>query len=152
MSPKHYLYTTAEECCSEWYPAESDCPMAEDDGVQAGFYWLVDDAYYPNFKGNYCAKGNSYPEWMADPMNRDTHLFETSKECCDLWFPEITAECQSKLVTVIAGNQIGGPEVGGTWYPSLNGKFKCINGTPPSWMTSSEGYEIAYVFDSHSEW
>lgn len=52
-SPKHYLYTTAGECCSTWYPsAGTSCPMAEDDGVQEGYFWLVEEAYFPNWKGN----------------------------------------------------------------------------------------------------
>ena len=103
QSPKHYLYTTPEECCSTWYPNDSNCLMAGDDGVQEGFYWQVDDAFYPNFKGDHCAKGNSYPEWMADPMNRDTHLFKTGEECCDIWFPQNTVNCQNNIVTVIDG-------------------------------------------------
>ena len=152
LSPKHYLYATPEQCCEVWYPAAgSNCPMAEDDGVQEGHYWVVDEAFYPNFKGDGCSQGNSYPEWMSDPMNRETHLFQNGKDCCDTWFPDETAECQSKIVTVIDGKQIGGPDVTGTWYPSLNGFFQCIDGTPPSWMTASEGYSDAYVFDSHAE-
>ena len=56
-----------------------------------------------------------------------------------------------KIVTVIDGKQIGGPDVTGTWYPSLNGFFQCVDGTPPVWMTASVGYSDAYVFDSHAE-
>jgi len=84
-------------------------------------------------------------------MNRDTHLFVTGKECCDKWFPDTTTECQSNIVTVMNGLQVGGPDVTGTWYPSMNGNFECIDGTPPSWMTQSDGYKEAYVFDSHAE-
>ena len=148
---KHYLYQTPEECCEKWYPSEPNCPLPGDDGVQEGFYWQVDESFYPNWSGDFCAKGNSYPEWMADPMNRDTHLFPSAKECCDTWFPKETAECQRKVATVIDGKQIGGPNVKGTWYPSLNGRFECIDGTPPAWMTASDGYKDAYVFDSHAE-
>ena len=151
LSPKHYLYRTPEDCCTQWYPAEASCPRAEDDGVQEGFYWQVDEAFYPNFKGDNCANGNSYPEWMAEAMNRDTHLFKTGKECCDAWFPARTIECQGGIVTVIDGKQTAGPDVSGTWYPSLTAPFVCIDGTPPVWMTASEGYKEAYVFDSHSE-
>jgi len=151
LYPKHYLYTTPDQCCEEWYPNNGNCPQVEDDGVQEGHYWVVDEAFYPNFKGDYCAQGNSYPEWMADPMNKDTHLFQTGRDCCVMWFPEMAAECESNIVTVIDGHQVGGPDVTGTWYPSLNGHFVCIDGTPPSWMTASKGYEDAYVFDSHSE-
>ena len=150
-SPRHYLYTTPDECCSVWYQDGPSCVQAEDDGVQEGFYWIVDEAFYPNFNGDWCAQGNSYPEWMSDVTERNTHLFMTGQECCDLWFPDKTAKCQSNIVTVIDGHQIAGPDVTGTWYPSLNGIFQCINGTPPSWMTASEGYEEAYVFDSRSE-
>ena len=39
--PEHYLYTTPEECCSTWYPRESDCPLAGDDGVQDGGKLIV---------------------------------------------------------------------------------------------------------------
>ena len=38
----------------------------------------------------------------------------------------------------------------GTWYPSLNGKYECIDGDPPGWMLA-EGYKDEYVFDSHAE-
>jgi len=151
LSPKHYLYQTPEDCCTVWYPASSSCPLPGNDGVQEGYYWIVEEAYYPNFKGDFCAKGNSYPEWMADPMNRDTHLFKTGKECCDTWFPNETSVCQNSVATVMDGKQISGPDVTGTWYPSLNGLFECIDGTPPSWMTASDGYSDAYVFDSHAE-
>jgi len=148
---KHYLYQTAEECCSAWYPSSLSCPLPGNDGVQEMQYWVVNDAFYPNFQGDYCAQGNAYPEWMADPMNIDTHLFKTGKECCDTWFPQETFDCQNKIGTVMNGNQIAGPDVAGTWYPSLNGHFECIDGTPPGWMTASQGYRDAYVFDSHAE-
>lgn len=151
LYPKHYLYQTADECCSKWYPSSPNCPLPGNDGVQEGYYWIVDEAFYPNFQGDYCAQGNSYPEWMADPMNRDTHLFKTGKECCDMWFPQETSACQTSIVTVMDGKQIAGPDVTGTWYPSLNGHFECIDGTPPAWMTSSDGYIDAYVFDSNAE-
>lgn len=82
--PKHYLFQSAEECCAAWYPNESNCPMAIDDGVQEGHFWITDFAYYPNWDGAGCAVGNSWPEWMDDPMNRDTHLFQTAKEVCYL--------------------------------------------------------------------
>ena len=144
LSPKHYLYRTPEDCCSQWYPAESSCPRAEDDGVQEGFYWQVDQAFYPNFKGDNCAQGNSYLKWTAEEMNRDTHLFKTGKECCDVWFPARTTECQGGIVTVIDGKQTAGPVVTGTWYPSLTAPFVCTNGTPPAWMTASEGYKEVY--------
>mmetsp|Transcript_34642 Transcript_34642/g.58795 ORF Transcript_34642/g.58795 Transcript_34642/m.58795 type:complete len:283 (+) Transcript_34642:995-1843(+) len=151
LSPKHYLYTTPEDCCNTWYAGAADCPMPGNDGVQEGYYWIVEEAFYPNFKGNNCATGNSYPEWMADPMNRDTHLFKTGKECCDTWFPTRTAACQAGIVTVMNGKQVGGPDVTGTWYPSLTGvSSECIDGTPPNWMTTP-GYKEAYVFDSHAE-
>ena len=84
-------------------------------------------------------------------MNRDTHLFTTGKECCNIWFPRDTDEYQMKIATVIDGKQIVGFVATGIWYPSLNGRFECINQTPPSWMTASEGYIDAYVFDSHAE-
>lgn len=148
---KQFLYQTADECCKVWYPSSTDCPLPGNDGVQESYYWLADEAFYPNFQGDYCANGNAYPEWMADPMNRDTHLFKTGKECCDTWFPEETSDCQNRIVTVIGGEQTNGPDVTGTWYPSLNGHFQCIDGTPPGWMTASDGYSDAYVFDSHAE-
>lgn len=84
-------------------------------------------------------------------MNRDTHLFKTGKECCDAWFPARTTECQAGIVTVIDGKQTNGPDVKGTWYPSLNGHYECNDGTPPAWMTANDGMKAAYVFDSHSE-
>ena len=59
QSPKHYLYTTPQECCTAWYPNEQNCPMAEDDGVQQGFYWHVDEHFYPNWKGDNCAWGKN---------------------------------------------------------------------------------------------
>ena len=153
-SPKHYLYNTPEECCSTWYPATADCPLPKDDGVQAGYFWIVDEAFFPNWKGDGCAKGNDYPEWMADPSQRDTHLFKTGKACCDLWFPSETTKCQQNIVITQNGHQIGGPAQpkfnGGTWYPSLNGKYVCIKGDPPSWM-NGPGYAEEYVFDSHAE-
>ena len=151
MAPKFYLYTSAEECCSKWYPEEPACPMAEDDGVQEGYYWIVDFAFYPNFKGDGCAKGDSYPEWMADPLNIEKHLFQSAKECCDMWFKEETAHCQDNIITVMGGAQVAGPNVQGTWYPSLDGHYNCIDGTPPTWMTANRGYKEAYVFDSHAE-
>ena len=152
LSPRHYLYTTPEDCCNQWYPAlGSQCPSLEDDGVQEGHYWENDEAFYPNFNGDGCARGNSYPPWMTDPLERDTQLFRTGEECCDFWFTDTTLDCQANIVTVIDGRQVGGPDATGTWYPSLNGRFQCIDGTPPLWMTSSDGYMMAYVFDSQSE-
>ena len=145
LSPKHYLYTTPEECCSTWYPKESACPLKEDDGVQEGYFWIVDHAFFPNWKGNWCASGNDYPEWMADPTQRDTHLFKTAKECCDLWFPSETAKCQNNIAVSSVGNNNPG-----TWYPSLNGKYQCLDGDPPEWM-KMEGYKDEYIFDSHAE-
>lgn len=155
-SPKHYLYTTPEGCCKEWYKKGVECLAAEDDGVQEGFYWQVDTAYYPNFKGDYCATGNSYPEWMADPMNSDSHLFETARECCKHWFPpsprnpDSVTLCIDGVVTVMDGKQVGGPNVVGTWYPSLDQSPHCINGAPPGWMAEMEKRDY-YVFDSRSE-
>jgi len=147
LSPKHYLYTTPEQCCSTWYPNESNCPMPEDDGVQEGHFWVVDGAYYPNFKGNWCAHGNDFPEWMADPTQRETHLFKTAQECCELWFPSKSAECQDNIIESSYGEQIGGPPNynNGTWYPSLDGTYKCLDETPPpEWMTE-EGFQDEYI-------
>jgi len=152
LSPKHYLYQTPEDCCTTWYPYEQKCPLTEDDGVQEGYFWVVDEAFYPNWKGNGCSHGNDYPEWMADPTQRDTHLFKTAKECCDLWYHSNSALCQDNIVYTSFGKQVGGPANfnGGTWYPSLNGIRQCIDGTPPGWMLA-EGYKDKYVFDSHAE-
>jgi hypothetical protein len=151
LSPKNYLYTTPEDCCSTWYPSISDCPMPGDDGVQDGYFWIVDGAYFPNWKGDWCAQGNDYPEWMSDPTQRETHLFKTAKECCDLWFKEESETCQNNIAVSSSGNYVSGPPpFGGTWYPSLNGKFECLDGNPPDWM-KQEGYEAYYVFKSHAE-
>jgi len=152
LSTAHYLYQTPEECCTTWYPAESNCPLQEDDGVQVGYFWIVDEAFYPNWKGDGCAHGNDYPEWMADPTQRDTHIFETAQECCDLWFRSKSSQCQQTIVETSLGKQVGGPpnHNGGTWYPSLNGKYQCIDGTAPGWM-QAQGYKDEYVFDSHAE-
>lgn len=152
LSPKHYLYTTPDECCSMWYPNTSDCPLKEDDGVQEGYFWIVDVAFYPNWKGDLCAHGNDYPEWMADPTQKENHIFKTAKECCELWFPSESANCQDKIVETNTGKQVGGPPNynGGTWYPSMNGKYLCLDGTPPKWM-NQDGYRDEYVFDSHAE-
>ena len=151
LYPKQYLYTSPQECCTEWYPGASNCPLPEDDGVQEGFYWIVDPVFYPNWKGDWCAYGDSFPEWMAAPEERDTHQFPSAQACCDAWFPDETTACQSNIVTVTGGQQTAGPDTSGTWYPSLDARFICLEGTPPSWMTASEGYEDAYVFDSHAE-
>lgn len=150
---RHYLYTTPDECCSNWYPAHGRrCPMTEDDGVQEGYFWVVDEAYYPNFQGDGCAKGNDYPEWMQDPTQREAHIFKTAKDCCDLWFPAETTRCQNTIVKTNTGQQVGGPpdRNGGTWYPSLNGKYQCLDGDPPAWM-KQDGYKDEYVFASHAE-
>eukprot|EP00578_Thalassiosira_sp_NH16_P025614 CAMPEP_0181100192 /NCGR_PEP_ID=MMETSP1071-20121207/13063_1 /TAXON_ID=35127 /ORGANISM="Thalassiosira sp., Strain NH16" /LENGTH=780 /DNA_ID=CAMNT_0023182907 /DNA_START=66 /DNA_END=2405 /DNA_ORIENTATION=+ len=152
LSPKHYLYTTPDECCSKWYPNESNCPLREDDGVQEGYFWVVDEAFYPNWKGNGCGHGNDYPEWMADVTQRDVHLFKTAEDCCKLWFPSKLTECVDNIVQSNMGEQVGGPANynGGTWYPSMNGKYLCLDGNPPEWM-NQEGYKDEYVFDSHAE-
>ena len=152
MSPKHYLYTTPEECCDLWYPGEFNCPMAEDDGVQEGYFWLVDEAFFPNWKGDGCGYGNDYPEWMADPTQAKAHLFQTAEECCDLWFPSHSAHCQNTIVYSSVGTQTGGPPNynNGTWYPTLTSPYECLDGTPPGWMVA-EGYKPHYVFDSHAE-
>lgn len=152
LSPKHYLYTTPDECCSMWYPNTSDCPLKEDDGVQEGYFWIVDVAFYPNWKGDLCAHGNDYPEWMADPTQKENHIFKTAKECCELWFSSESANCQDNIVETNTGKQVSGtPNYnGGTWYPSMNGKYLCLDGTPPKWM-NQDGYRDEYVFDSHAE-
>ena len=125
--------------------------MLGDDGVQDGYFWIVDGAYFPNWKGDWCAQGNDYPEWMSDPTQRETHLFKTAKECCDLWFKEESETCQNNIAVSSSGNYVSGPPpFGGTWYPSLNGKFECLDGNPPDWM-KQEGYEAYYVFKSHAE-
>ena len=146
MSPKHYLYTTPEECCDLWYPSELNCPMAEDDGVQEGYFWLVDEAFFPNWKGDGCGYGNDYPEWMADPTQAKAHLFQTAEECCDLWFPSHSAHCQNTIVYSSVGTQTGGPPNynNGTWYPTL---------TSPRWPSSpaaSGSRPIAITAASHS--
>jgi hypothetical protein len=96
------------------------------------------------------ALGNDYPEWMADPIQRVTHLFETAKGCCDLWFKDESVACQNYIAISSSGDHVGGPlTFGGTWYPSLNGKYECLDGDPPAWM-EQEGYEAYYIFDSHA--
>ncbi|KAL9179752.1 hypothetical protein ACHAXT_007722 [Thalassiosira profunda] len=151
-SPKHYLYTTPAECCSVWYPDATDCPMAEDDGVQEGKFWVMDTAFFPNWKGAGCGHGNDYPEWMADPTHATSHLFKSAADCCDFWFPAETTKCQNEIVESSFGVQTGGPANynGGTWYPSLDGTYQCLDGDAPEWMMA-EGYKEEYVFPSHAE-
>jgi len=146
-SPKHYLYSTPSECCSKWYPDEVNCPMLEDDGVQDGLFFDVDMAFHPNWKGNWCELSGDYPEWMADPTQRDTHLFETAEDCCNLWFPSKSTECQDNIIEPGDEPSTDPPS---TWYPSLNGQYLCFEGIPPTWM-AEEGYKDEYVFDSHAE-
>mmetsp|Transcript_15776 Transcript_15776/g.32987 ORF Transcript_15776/g.32987 Transcript_15776/m.32987 type:complete len:657 (-) Transcript_15776:54-2024(-) len=149
MYIKHYLYTTPEECCSMWYPSSYNCPSTPDDGVQDGKYWIVDAAYYPNWKGNYCALGNTYPEWMADPMNRDWHLFDSAKDCCEKWFPHNPVECEINVA--ISYNGSDGSSSSKRWYPTTY-PFKCleVDDNTPRWM-QQEGYLQYYIFDSHAE-
>ena len=151
LSTKDYLFTTGDECCQRWYPYNTDCVIPEDDGVQEGDFWISDAAYFPNWKGDWCAFGNDYPEWMADPTQVMTHLFTTAKACCDLWFQDKSAECQANLAVSSNGEHVSGPApFNGTWYPTLNGKFECVRGTAPAWMRQP-GYTALYVFHSHAE-
>ena len=145
LSPEHYIYTTAEECCHTWYPSNENCPLLDDDGEQDGFFWIVDGAFFPNWKGNWCAQGNDYPEWMSDPTQRDTHLFKTAKACCDLWFPHESLKCQANIAT---SNKVLAPTLG-MWYPMLS-KHECVFGDPEEWM-KQPGYGAYYIFDSHAE-
>ena len=147
LSTKDYLFTTSVECCQRWYPYNVDCVIPEDDGVQEGEFYISDAAYYPNWKGNWCAFGNDYPEWMADPTQITTHLFTSAKACCDLWFKDQSEMCQANLVIPAAASAAPFSE---TWYPTLNGKFECVMGTAPAWMRL-DGFESWYVFYSHAE-
>ena len=89
---------------------------------------------------------------MSAPEQRDTHLFESARDCCELWFKSQSTLCQDTIVYTSVGMQLSGPanRYAGTWYPSLNGKYLCLDGEPPSWM-QAEGYADEYVFDSHAK-
>ena len=84
---------------------------------------------------------------IIDPTQRDTHLFETAEDCCNLWFPSKSTECQDNIIEPGDEPSTDPPS---TWYPSLNGQYLCSEGTPPTWM-AAEGYKDEYVFDSHAE-
>ena len=125
--------------------------MEPDDGVQEGRYWQSDVKYYPNYKGNWCNVGNDYPEWMADPVHINTHLFDSATGCCSVWFSDEVAECEVNVIATNNGSPIGGgdddedPE---KWYPTLVYPYICLNdGNIPDWMLQ-EGYEQYYVFKS----
>ena len=77
----------------------------------------------------------------------DFHIEFDWRQCCDNWFPDETNECQINLITVVEGHQTSGPDQDGRWYPALNGEYKCLDGTPPSWMLQ-DGYRDAYIFRS----
>lgn len=154
FSSKHYLFTSASECCSRWYPNRHDCPLQEDDGVQAGPFWIVDGAFYPNWRGNWCAQGNDYPEWMSDPTQAATHLFRTADECCMTWFSSEFEACRNNIVRTSGGKQIGGPAGynPGRWHPALDGgAHRCVDDPPPPEWMNQKGYKSEYVFDSHAE-
>ena len=89
---------------------------------------------------------------MSAPEQRDTHLFESTRDCCELWFKSQSTLCQDTIVFTSVGMQLSGPtnRYAGMWYPSLNGKYLCLDGEPPSWI-QAEGYADQYVFDSHAE-
>ena len=108
------------------------------------------DPFYPSFQGGFCVRGHTWPDWMGEPMHRETHLFETGEECCATWFPHDSSACRNNIV-VMDGTLIVDSDERGTWHPSLNGRFECINGIPPAWMVATEGYSDAYVFDTHAE-
>mmetsp|Transcript_41266 Transcript_41266/g.75496 ORF Transcript_41266/g.75496 Transcript_41266/m.75496 type:complete len:244 (-) Transcript_41266:85-816(-) len=147
-----YLYTTPEECCTTWYPAAGEsCPLGPDDGVQGGTYWQTDVAFYPNWKGNWCNVGNDYPEWMADPMNIDTHLFDSGAECCEHWYPDQVLECETNVIATHNGKRTDGKEESGEWHPTLAYPYDCTNDVNiPSWMLQ-QGYKQYYVFSGKSE-
>ncbi len=115
-----------------------------------------------------------------DPMNRDWHLFDSAKACCEEWFPYNSVECEMNVVKsyngvsqhhffksffyrrslLIIRNNIfvkNGSQSDGSsssskrWYPTTY-PFKCleVDGNTPAWM-QQEGYRQYYIFDSHAE-
>lgn len=152
-----HLYQTPEECCNVWYPESgSNCPLGPDDGVQEGRYWQSDVFFYPNWKehskGNWCNVGNDYPEWMADPVNVDSMLFDSALECCEAWFDDSVLDCELNVTATVDGKPVDGeeeePEEPQEWYPTLAWPYECVSdGTPPQWMTQA-GFRNYYVYES----
>lgn len=147
-----YLYTTPDECCAKWYPgAGGNCPLGPDDGVQEGSYWQSDVAFYPNWKGEWCNVGNDYPEWMADPTNIESHLFDSALACCQIWYADKVFECETNVIATNNGNPTDGEHESGEWYPTLAWPYDCVDdGEIPSYMLQL-GYKQYYVFAGKAE-
>lgn len=143
---QHYLFITPDECCSKFYPdaSEDDCPMGPDDGVQSGRYWKSDVYFYPNYDGDWCVEGEIYPEWMADPQYKETHLFGTANTCCEVWFSNDVLECEASIEATDKEEE---PKK--NWYPTLSYPYECKSDIEniPGWMVGT-GFKGFYVFDS----
>ena len=90
-------------------------------------------------------------EWMAAPVNRDTHLFDSALACCQTWYSDQVSDCEANVIATNNGNAVDGDFESGEWYPTQAWPFDCVNdGNVPTWMTLP-GYRKTYVFSGKAE-